>query len=84
MLVTSLCISWGFFVVLSDHNSTLSIFTSKHCIKHKRITAVMPSALCFKIKLHPLLVFPAELVSGKKPQIFGSNSGLMRIKLTLE
>ena len=71
-------------MVLSDHNSTLSIFTSKRCIKHKRIIGVMPSASCFKIKLHPLLGFPAELVSGKKPEILGSNPGLMCIKLTLE
>lgn len=56
-------------MVLLDHNSTLSIFTSKHCIKHKGIIGAMPSASCFKIKLHPLLVFPAELVSGKKPEI---------------
>lgn len=82
MLVTSLYISWGFFVVLSDRNSTLHIFTSKHCIKHKRIIGVMSSALCFKIKLHPLLVFPAELVSGKKSEILGSNPGLIHIKLT--
>jgi len=63
MLITCLCISWR-FVVLSDYNSTFSIFTSRHCIKHKRMIEVIASASCFKIKkLHPLLVFPAELES---------------------